>query len=797
MYSYDQVVSGAIDLAQSLSVENRNPSLEPAHLLLGLINHPKSKSHKLLSGSKDSVSKLIQMFPTADAKGFKPDMLKASPAFGNWLSLASASSIQKGHNEITEADLWSDLPKFFPSLSLPENWQSVQSKDDGEELEKPDFLIDLNELASAGKLDPVIGRTREIRAVMEILGRRRKNNPVLVGEAGVGKTAVVEGLADMIVKGKAPEALKDKTILSLDLGALMAGTKFRGEFEERLQKMLKYITSQNGKVILFIDEIHQLVGAGKTEGAMDAANLLKPALARGDLHCIGATTYNEYRRYILADSALERRFRGVPIAEPSEEDAIEIMMGLKDKFEIHHGIEISDDAIFNSVFLSKQYITDKFLPDKAINLVDEAAAALKLSAEAMPPNLVELESEIRAKHIYARTEKSNPDLEKQIAALQVEFEKQKAIWDKDVQNLKRHSGVKNLLDKAKFDLEKAVQNSQYEEASRIKFSVIPELTRQISESGGAIRLEKKDIAQVISRQTGIPVEKILRTKQENILELEAALKKRVFGQDDCLKEIAETLMSSHAGLNDPNRPLGSFLLLGPTGVGKTETARGLAQFLFDSEDAMIRLDMSEYSEKHSCAKLIGSPAGYVGYEDGGVLTEALRRRPYSVILFDEIEKAHPDFSDILLQILDDGRLTDNKGRTANFRNAIVLLTSNSKDIKRDFKPELLGRLDAVLTYNSIDQSIMNQLVQKQISLANERLRSKSMTIKLSDLAIQDLAKRGFDPTYGARPLKTLFNKLVLRPLSREILKGGDVAAVWKGDLNQKGDLVFEHTRNPS
>lgn len=768
MYNFDEIVTGSLDIAQTEAIERRSLALEPIHLFYGLLTNPSSYSAKQLKNAKKDVERLLKQLPAADKSTFKPESLKPSPAFSGWITQASARAIQAGRKEVSEADLLASLNKVIPDLQIEIPKASANG---AEELEMPDFLTDLNALATQGKLDPVIGRTREIRAVMEILGRRRKNNPVLVGDAGVGKTAVVEGLAELIIKGEVPDALKDKTILSLDLGALMAGTKFRGEFEERLQKLVAYIKSRQGLAILFIDEIHQLVGAGKTEGAMDAANLLKPALARGELHCIGATTHNEYRKYILSDSALERRFRAVPIAEPSEEDAIEIMMGLKDKMEIHHGIEITDDAIFSSVFLSKQYIPDKNLPDKAIDLIDEASAALKLSVEAMPPQLAELESEIRSKIIYSKTERGNQELETQIKDLQERFAKEKAAWENEVLSIKRVSEVKNNLDKAKFDLDRALKDGDYEQASKLKFSVIPELEKQVTDSSSALKLTRKDVAQVISRQTGIPIDKILQSKQENILQLEDFLKRRVFGQDNSLHEISETLIASHAGLSDPQRPLGSFLLLGPTGVGKTETARALAQFLFDTEEAVVRLDMSEYSEKHAVAKLIGSPAGYIGYEDGGVLTEAIRRRPYAIILFDEIEKAHPDFADILLQILDDARLTDNKGRTVSFKNCIILLTSNSKDINRDFKPELLGRMDAVLQYRALDASIMSQLVDKQLSLLNERLKGKQLNLSLSPEARRELSQRGYDPMFGARPLKTIFEKLVVRPLSRQVLAG--------------------------
>jgi len=570
------------------------------------------------------------------------------------------------------------------------------------------------------------------------------------------------------------------------MGGLMAGTKYRGEFEEKLQKLLRFIKGRSGEAILFIDEIHQLVGAGRTDGAMDAANLLKPALARGELHCIGATTPDEFQKYILGDAALERRFRSVPVNEPSKEDAIEILLGIRDKHEIHHGIKISDDAIYSAVLLSDQYITDKNLPDKAIDLIDEAASALKLSAEAMPAELALLESEIRSKKIYAQVEKKNEEILREISELEEKFNAGKANWEKEVQSLKQVASLKNKIDRVKFDLEQAEQKADYTEASRLKYAVLPELEKELSSLSSDWILAKTHIAQVISRQTGIPTEKILKTKQENLLDLEKNLNSVVYGQEEALREIADMLLTSYAGLSAETRPLGSFLLKGPTGVGKTETAKALARFLFDHEENMIRFDLSEYSEKHSVAKLIGSPAGYVGYEEGGVLTEAVRRKPYSVILMDEIEKAHPDFADILLQILDEGRLTDNKGRTINFKNTILILTTNSKDIEMDFKPEVLGRLDGVLDFKRIDSSIMEKLVDKQVKLLNERLKTQNLQIKLSESAERTLIEQGFDPQFGARPLNHVFNRIVNRPLSKEILSGRIKEGTYRADWNGQG-----------
>ncbi len=788
MNKFDAITEGSIAIAQGEALKRKNTEIAPEHLIYGLINNPQSFSSRALKKYSKELDKLIDQLPTVKTK-MEMDQLRASSKLSEWLTYASSHAIQTGRSEISEKDLLKYMQQIVPQFQIDYNSLSTENAD--EAIEQPTFLLNLNEQAESGKLDPVIGRSKEIRAVMEILGRRGKNNPVLVGPAGVGKTAIVEGLADAIVKGKVPDVLEGKVVYSLDLGQLMAGTKYRGEFEERLQALLKFIKAQNGQAILFIDELHQLVGAGRTDGAMDAANLLKPALARGELHCIGATTPEEYQKYILNDSALDRRFRSVPVDEPSKEDAIEILMGIREKLEIHHGIKISDDAIYNAVLLSSQYITDKNLPDKAIDLVDEASSALKLSAEAMPANLVELEAEIRTKKIYAKSQSQNAnksaDIDKEIAALEEKFKEGKAAWEKDVLSLKQVTENKHQLERAKFELEQAQRNQDYEAASKLKYSVIPGLESKIEGASYNWVLSTKDIANVISRQKGIPVEKILKSKQENILGLEAFLKSRVFGQDNALHEISEVLVTAHAGLSDPSRPLGSFLLKGPSGVGKTETAKALAEFLFGTEDNLVRFDLSEFSEKHSVSKLIGAPAGYVGYEEGGVLTEAIRRKPYSVILFDEVEKAHHDFADILLQILDDGRLTDNKGRTIDFKNTIIMITTNSQNIETDFKPEVLGRLDSILTYKSLDQSIMKNLIDKQVALLNERLQSKNLHIGLDDQVYTELAKRGYDPRFGARPLQSVFGQYVTRPLSRKLLEGelppGELHAHWTGDQN--------------
>lgn len=779
MNKFDQVVAGSLDIAQSEALKRKNPELHPEHLLWGLMQNKASYASKALKEQIRDVEQKLAELPRAGG-AVSLESMRPSAKMSEWLTLAGGQAAQSGRTETAEKDLLKFMPQMFPWLKV----DYEKFAEPTEENEVPAFLINLNELATAGKLDPVIGRSKEIRAVMEILGRRTKNNPVLVGDAGVGKTAIIEGLAEQIVKGAVPDVLKGKTVYSLEMGSLMAGTKYRGDFEERIQSLLKFVKAQSGQAILFIDEIHQLIGAGRTDGAMDAANLLKPALARGELHCIGATTPDEFQKYILKDAALERRFRPVPVEEPSKEDAVEILMGIRGKLETHHGIKISDDAIYGAVMLSDQYITDKNLPDKAIDLIDEAASALKLAAEAMPARLVDMEAELRSKRVLAQIQKDNKDLAKEISVLQEKFNEEKATWEKEVSALKKVSEVKARIDRLRFELETAERTQNYEEASKIKYSLLPEAEKQITAFGHDWVLGQKHVAQVIARQTGVPVEKILKSKQENILKLEEFLKKHVYGQPEPMHEISEVLISSHAGLTAENRPLGSFLLLGPTGVGKTETAKALTQFFFENPESMTRLDMSEYSEKHSVAKLIGAPAGYVGYDDGGVLTEAVRRKPYSLILFDEIEKAHPDFADILLQILDDGRLTDNKGRTANFKNTIIVMTSNSKHPEKDFKPEVIGRIDAVLRYHALDNSIMRLLIDKQLRLLNDRLKGKKLDLKLDTSAYHILTEQGYDATYGARPLNAVFNKLVVRPLSKLILEGklpeGQINLKWDG-----------------
>lgn len=767
MRQWEALVVESFDIAQAKAMEKRQSELYPEHLLFGFISHPRSLSSKAFKGDCSKVEKALSRYPTVTSP-LNLSELKTGDKLGEWITKASARGVQGRHSEIREEDFLFFLPEILPQLDL--DYEKLKSLGEGEE-EKLDFLVDLNELAREGKLDPVIGRAKEIRAVMEILGRRGKNNPCLVGQAGVGKTAIVEGLALAIETGDIPDVLRGKTVYSLDLGSLIAGTQWRGEFEKRIKELLKVIKSKDGQAILFIDEIHQIIGAGKTEGAMDAANLLKPALARGELHCVGATTFDEYQKYIMNDSALERRFRAVTVNEPSKEDALEILMGIREKMEIHHGIKISDEASRAAVFLSEEYITDRYLPDKAIDLVDEAASALKLSVETMPAHLVEKEAEIRTKMINARLEKDGGESLKEAEKLKAEFSEEKKKWEEEVLSVKRVSEIKNKLDRAKFELEQSQRSQDYERAGELLHSEIPALEKELQGSAHHWVLDRSHIARVISRQIGVPVEKILKSKQDRILKLEEFLRQRVFGQQEALHEVAETLMTSYAGLGDDMRPLGSFLLLGPSGVGKTETAKALAEFLFYDQKNILRLDMSEYSEKHSVAKLIGAPSGYVGYEEGGILTEAVRRTPHSVILFDEIEKAHRDFSDILLQILDGGRLTDNKGRTINFKNTVVMMTSNVKDHEQYFKPEVLGRIDAVLKYKKLNKKVAERIIDRELVALNRQLKTKDLTVTFSPEIYAVLQEEGMNELYGARPLRSAFKKLITRPLSQKLLKG--------------------------
>ncbi len=703
------------------------------------------------------------------------------------------------------------------------------AEDNFQALEK--YAQDLTDLARKGKLDPVIGRDDEIRRTIQILSRRRKNNPVLIGEPGVGKTAIVEGLAQRIVSGDIPETLKGKKLISLDLGAMLAGAKYRGEFEDRLKAVLKEVEKSNGNYILFIDELHTLVGAGASEGAIDASNMLKPALARGTLKAIGATTLNEFKKYIEKDAALERRFQQVYVAEPSVEDTIAILRGLKEKYEVHHGVRIKDAAILAAATLSHRYIADRFLPDKAIDLIDEAASQLRIEIDSLPQEIDELEREILQLEIEkqalsreedAKAKSHLADIEKRIADLQETSSAMKAKWQSEKAEIEKMRSGKEDLEQAKLELEQARQANDLNRAAELQYGTIPELEKQIEseqerladlQTDGVMlkeEVDEEDIAGIVAKWTGIPVSKMLEGEMQKLLKMEDNLRRRVIGQEEGLIAVANAVRRSRAGLQDPNRPIGSFIFLGPTGVGKTETARALAEFLFDDERAITRLDMSEYMEKHAVARMIGAPPGYVGYEEGGQLTEAVRRRPYSVILFDEIEKAHPDVFNILLQILDEGRLTDSKGRTVDFKNTVLIMTSNlgstivpenplvdstAKDrvleaLKNHFRPEFLNRIDDIVVFTQLNKEALAGIIDVQLRRLHKLMAEKNLTIELDDSAKDLLLEEGYDPAFGARPLKRAIQTMIQNPLAVKLL-GGEIQSGDNVKVSAKdGELVF-------